>query len=43
MRRLRDRALRPVTLAAPADFSYVDEWFTYLGQNVGPLLPVAYT
>ncbi|MBI2939421.1 MAG: type III-B CRISPR module RAMP protein Cmr1 [Chloroflexi bacterium] len=41
--RPRDRALRPVTVPAPADLSYVDEWFAHVGQNVGPLLSVTYS
>jgi CRISPR-associated protein Cmr1 len=37
-----DRSLPPFTAKAPADFSFIQEWFRYLAQEVAPLLPVSF-
>ncbi len=40
--RPRDRSLRPVTVRAPADYSYVEECLSHLGRDIAPLIPVVY-
>lgn len=40
--RPRDRSLRPVTVSAPTDYSYIEECLVHLGKSVAPLIPVAY-
>ena len=40
--RPRDRSLRPVTVSAPSDYSYMEQCLAHLGQTVAPLIPVAY-
>ncbi len=41
--RPQDRAVAPVNLAAPADFSLVERWFEYVQQQQTPLLPIAFS
>ena len=40
--RPHDRAIRPVELAAPADFSLVERWFDYVRDQGSPLAPVTF-
>lgn len=37
-----DRSLRPIDFQAPADFSYVQEWFDHVGNVVAPVMPAAF-
>lgn len=37
--RPQDRSVAPVNMAAPHDYSYIEEWFEHLQQAVAPLLP----
>lgn len=38
-----DRSLPPVTVQAPADFSFIEEWFTHLEREVAPRIPVTFS
>lgn len=37
--RPQDRSVAPVNMAAPEDYSHIEEWFEHLRQTVAPLLP----
>ena len=37
-----DRNLRPIDFRAPADFSYVQEWFDHVAKAVAPLAPASF-
>ncbi len=37
-----DRSISPVDFRAPADFSYVQEWFDHLDSAVAPVVPVRF-
>ncbi len=40
--RPRDRSLPRIDVPMPTDYTYLQEWFDYLGEHVAPLLPVAF-
>ncbi len=35
-----DRSLPPLTVAAPSDYSLIEDWFSYLEREIAPLIPV---
>lgn len=37
-----DRSLRPIDFRAPADFSYVQEWFDHVASAVAPVVPASF-
>jgi hypothetical protein len=37
-----DRNLRPIDFRAPADFSYVQEWFDHVAKAVAPVVPAVF-
>ena len=40
--RPRDRSLPRIEVPIVTDYTYIQEWFDYLGEHVAPLLPVAF-